>query len=275
MGFFDFITGGDKPPPVSDPQQLAKEQELLDRYNIESPFGRRFFSKDDQGREVLNIEETPYQRALRGQQEMLASDFLRSLAGGEDRFAEEARRIGDVTFERGLKRLEPILEKARRRTDVRLSSQGIPTGSEARRDVIDELQAGESDLLTELAQSSELAASSEQDRLRRLAANEAATFLGGQFSGIDPSFFGGVAGTNRAGIIQTGEQAQQARNQTIYDRNIAFGNKLVDIGSALAAPATGGMSSFMGSAAGAPMTGGMQGATRGSGLQGFFGGGSF
>lgn len=226
MGFFDkLLGGGTKTPFTADPQQTANQQELLNRYNITSPYGGRSFTTDANGRLVLNITETPFQMQQRATREALASDYLASLAGGDDRFAAEAKRIGDVTFERGLARLQPTIDAARRRTEVATAAQGLPAGSEARTALMNELGAQESDLYTNLAQTSELAASQEQSRLRNLAAQEAAAFLSPELSGVDVGNFSNVAGSTYANDMYTGGQlkldrwAQEATRQNIQRQN--------------------------------------------------------
>lgn len=260
MGFFDkLLGGGGKTPFTADPKQTAAEQELLSRFNIEGGgLGRRFFSKDESGREVLNIEETPFQQQQRAKRESLASSFLTSLEGGDDRFAAESKRIGDLTFERGLSRLEPFIEKRRRQTNVGLATRGLPVGSEARSDTLAELGRDESDRLTSLAQTSELAAGQEQSRLRNLASREALGFFGGEFEGIDPGLFSGVANVDRAGIIQRGDQLRLARaGQEATRQNTQLGS----IGDAIGFVGSGGLSKI---------GGGLKKA--GSGLSSFFGG---
>lgn len=226
MGFFDkLLGGGGKTPFTAEPSGTANQQELLSRYNISSPYGGRSFTTDANGRLVLNITETPFQMQQRATREALASDYLTSLAGGDDRFAAEAKRIGDVTFERGLARLQPTIDAAQRRTEVQAAAQGLPVGSEARTALMNELGAQQSDLYTNLAQTSELAASQEQSRLRNLAAQEASAFLAPELSGIDLGQFSNVAGSTYAndmyagGNLQLNRYAQEATRQNTQRQN--------------------------------------------------------
>ena len=243
MGFFDKILGGGKKTPFApDAGGLAKEQELLSRFNIETPEGRRFFSKDASGRDVLNIEESAFQQGTRGQREALASDFLSSLSGGDDRFATESKRIGDLTFERGLSRLQPLLEQSRRRTETQLATQGLPVGSEAQKAAIDELSRQETDRLTALAQTSELAAGQEQSRLRNLAGNEA-RFFDRELSPIDLGGFSGVANVDRAGIVQKGFDQQLNRASQEAKRQDQQRKAVLDTAGLVG---SGGMSGFFG-----------------------------
>ncbi len=233
MGVFDFFTGGDKPAPLTDPAALVKMQDNYSRYNISSPYGSSFYSTDRDGRKRLNIQETDYQKQMRAKREEGAATFFESLAGGDDRFAADAERIGDLTFERGLKRLQPVLDKARRRTEVDLFNSGNPMGSEGRALTMNELQANESDLYTNLAGQSELAARDEQERLRRLSNDEALSFYGNEVSGIDPSFFNNVQDIDAAGIFSGQEQAQQSRRKYLTQKNINTGNKFAGLASSV------------------------------------------
>lgn len=235
----DAITPGPgEIPGATDPQSIIDQEDLLNRLDIITPEGgREFFVDPETGRVGVRVTETPFQQDIRGQKEALASAFLNDLTGGDDRFATEAKRIGDLTFERGMSRLAPTLEQARRRTETKLSTQGLPVGSEARRDVIDELNRGESDLLTQLAIESELAASNEQSRLRNLALQEAGVF-GDVLGGVDTgTFLSGIPQINVGGIIQSNDalNLQRAGIQIDQDQaaiNNAFG--LLDMGSSFA-----------------------------------------
>lgn len=214
MSFFDEIFGGgEKTPFVTDPQALIKQQDELNRLNITTPEGGREFGVDPEtGRSTLTITETPFQQQTRAAKEALATSFLSDLSGGDDRFSAEAKRIGDLTFERGLSRLAPTLETARRRTETQLATQGLPVGSEARTDELARLSREENDLLDRLAGSSELAASNEQTRLRNLASNEAAVFFGDQFRGVDVGgFASGIPTIDAIGAVNTADAQKQKR----------------------------------------------------------------
>jgi hypothetical protein len=252
MGFFDKLLGGGKKTPfTSSAGSLIEKQDEFNRYNIYTPTGSRYFGTDDEGRSTLTIEETPFQQSQRAKREALASTFLDSLAGGDDRFAAESKRIGDVTFERALSRLEPTLEKNRRASEVALANQGRPVGSEIRSDLIAERQRGENDLYSALAMDAELAAGQEQSRLRGLALAEASAFAP-ELSGIDNSFFGsGIANIDAAGITNAAESlmldryAQEAVRQNTQRSNfidLAQGG----ISGAKSINESGGLSSFFG-----------------------------
>lgn len=243
MGFFDkLLGGGAKTPAVSNPQDVANQQQLSSRYNIMSPEGGRTFTTDASGRTVLNITETPFQQQQRAERQALATDFLKSLEGGDARFGAESKRIGDLIFERGMSRLKPLLDERRRSQVIALANQGLPVGSEAQSAAEAQLGRNENDLLTQLAGQSELAASQEQDRLRRLAGNEAQSFFGGEIGGINVGNFSNVTDPNIAGIIQQGDINNLARAKQEQARQGTMFNNALSLGTGLA---TGGMSFFM------------------------------
>lgn len=218
----DALEPGGEIPGVTDPQGIIKQEDLINRIDIISPEGGRKFVVDPEtGRVGVEVTETPFQQGIRGQKEALASQFLSDLTGGDDRFATEAKRIGDLTFERGLSRLEPTLEKARRRTETQLATQGLPVGSEARSDRLAELGRDESDLYTQLALQSELAAGQEQSRLRNLSLREAGVFgdtLGGVNTG---QFLSGIPQIDVGGIIQGADRLNLGRAGIQIDQDQA------------------------------------------------------
>jgi len=240
MRALNFLVGGDqKTANISSGADLAKQQELINRFNINSAFGSRTFTKDASGREVLNINETPFQMQTRAAQEGLATSFLSSLSGGDSRFGTEAKRIGDLTFERGMSRLQPTLDARRRATETQLATQGLPQGSEAQRSAIDELGRNENDLLSSLAQTSELAAGDEQSRLRGLASSEAAGFFGSQFGGLNMDSFNDVNQIDRAGIIGAADTRNLERSKMEAARREQRRKNAIDLGTKAISAFTG------------------------------------
>jgi len=267
MSFFDeLFGGGEKTSFITDPQAIIDQQDELNRINFETPEGGREFGVDPEtGRSTLTVTETPFQQQTRAAKEALATSFLSDLEGGDDRFADEAKRIGDLTFERGLSRLEPTIETARRRTETQLATQGLPVGSEARSDELARLSREEQDLLVNLAGSSELAASNEQTRLRNLAMNEANVFAD-QLGGVNTEgFLSGVPTIDAAGIIQNSDLMNLSRDALEATRANTQRENVIGAIEGVTSFAGGG---GFGSSAGTPMGGGMQGPTQGSGIAG-------
>ena len=272
MGFFDELLGGGKKTPfVTDPQELIKQQDLLNRLNISTPEGGRTFGVDPEtGRSTLEITESPFQQQTRAAKEALATSFLSDLSGGDDRFADESKRIGDLTFERGLSRLAPTLETARRRTETQLATQGLPVGSEARRGELDRLSQNEQDLLVNLAGSSELAASNEQSRLRGLALNEANVF-GEQLQDIDVGgFASGIPTIDAIGAVNTADSQKQNRAKLEATRKNTQRENAIGLFEAGSSFIGGLPTGTFGTEAG---TAGAFGPTQGSGLTGLMSGG--
>lgn len=235
FGTFEFYGDAVTPGPgeipgVTDPQGIIDQEDLLNRLDLITPEGGREFIVDPEtGRVGVRITETPFQEGTRSQKEQLASTFLNDLSGGDDRFAAESKRIGDLTFERGISRLGPELEQAERRTRAQLATQGLPVGSEARGDTLDEFNRGRSDLLTQLAIESELAASNEQSRLRKLSLQEAGAFsdvLGGVDTGL---LLSGIPNIDVAGITQNADRLNLSRAGIQIDQDQAAIDNVLDI----------------------------------------------
>lgn len=196
-------------------QDLVRQQDKLSRFNINSDFGSRNFSKDSSGRSVLNIEETDFQKALRGMQENQALGLFGSKAPSADDFAQQGQDIQNALFESSMLNLRPEFENEDIRTNDFLSNRGIPLGGEAYKKALSSLRRDRGNQLNQLGLQAALAGRQEQDRLVRLGeAQRAARFAetGSVTQGIDMSLFGNVAGIDAAGIISGQEGSQNAYN---------------------------------------------------------------
>jgi hypothetical protein len=199
----------------TDPQQLIKQQDNLNRYNINSAYGSRNFTTDANGRSVLNIEETPYQKAFRGLQENQALGILGSRAPSADDFAQQGSDVRNALYETSMYNLRPEFETQDTRLSDNLSNRGIPLGGEAYTRALRGLRRDRGNQLNQLSLQSTLAGSAEQDRLVRLAEAQRAARLaetGSATQGIDLGFFGNVAGIDSAGIVSGQEGAKNAYN---------------------------------------------------------------
>lgn len=239
---------------------LVRQQDNLNRYNINSAFGSRSFTKDPSGRSVLNIEETPFQKALRGLQEQQALDIYRSNAPSAEDFAQQGQDIKNALYESSMYTLRPEFESQDRQLTDYLSNRGIPLGGEAYTRALRSLRRDRGNQLNQLGLQSTLAASAEQDRLVRLAEAQRAARLaetGSATQGIDLGFFGNVAGIDAAGIISGQEGAQNAYNlsrfQDAQNRRSASLNEIIKGGfgalSAGAGAGAGGGGAASGAAA--------------------------
>lgn len=243
----------------TDPQALVRQQDLLNRYNINSAFGSRNFTTDASGRSVLNIEETPYQQAFRKLQEQQALDVMGSRAPSAEDFLQQGKDISNALYETSMYQLRPEFESQDRNLTDYLSNRGIPLGSEAYTRALRSLRRDRGAQLNQLGLQSTLAGAQEQDRLVRLAEAQRAARLaesGSATQGIDLGFFGNVAGIDAAGIVSGQEGAQNAYNLSRFQdsqaRRSAALNELIKGGFSLFG---GGDGSMTGSGDDAPPSG--------------------
>lgn len=205
--------GGGPKGNFTSGQELVKQQDLLNRYNINSAYGSRNFTTDASGRTVLNIEETPYQQAFRKLQEQQALDVMGQKAPSAADFAQQGQDIQRALYETSMYNLRPEFESQDRQLTDYLSNRGIPLGSQAYTRALRGLRRDRGDQLNQLGLQATLAGSGEQDRLVRLAEAQRAARLaeaGSATQGIDLGLFGDVAGIDAAGIISGQEGASNA-----------------------------------------------------------------
>jgi hypothetical protein len=194
---------------------LVKQQDKLNRYNINSAYGSRNFTKDAKGRSVLNIEETPYQKALRNLQEGQALDIYGSRAPSSADFEQQGKDVQNALYESSMYNLRPEFQSQDIQLNDYLSNRGIPLGSDAYRKALGDLRRDRGGQLNQLGLQATLAGTGEQDRLVRLAEAQRAARLaetGSATQGIDMGFFGNVAGIDAAGITAGQEGASNAYN---------------------------------------------------------------
>lgn len=197
-------------------QDLVRQQDLLNRYNINSAYGSRKFTTDPTtGRSILNIEESPFQKALRQQQEQQALQVLGTRAPSAEDFAQQGKDISNALYESSLYNLRPEFAKQDTSTADYLSNRGLSPTSNAYRQALQDLRRSRGEQLNQLGLQSTLAGTAEQDRLVRLAEAQRAARLaetGSATQGLDLGFFGNVSGIDAAGIISGQEGAQNAYN---------------------------------------------------------------
>lgn len=212
--------GGGPKGNFTDPRELVRQQDLLNRYNISSPFGSRSYTKDAEGRTVLNIQETPYQQALRQLQEKQAMDVLGSKAPSAADFQQQGDDVRRALYETSMYTLRPQFEREDTQIADYLSNRGIPLGSTAYQRALSGLRRDRGQQLNQLGLQSTLAASQEQDRLVRLAELQRQARLaetGSATQGIDMSIFGNTAAIDAAGIIGSQEAAMNQFNQNRFN----------------------------------------------------------
>lgn len=240
MGFGDSLKGalglGSGPKgSFTSGANLVKKQDLLNRYNINSAFGSRSFTKDPvTGRSVLNIEETPFQRAYRQMQESQAINTLGSKIPSAEDYAQQGKDISNALYETSMYNLRPQFQSEDVQLADYLSNRGIPLGSDAYTKALTGLRRDRGNQLNQLGLQATLAGTAEQDRLVRLAEAQRAARLaesGSATQGLDLGFFGNVAGIDAAGIISGQEGAQNLYNlsrfQDAQARRSATTNELI------------------------------------------------
>lgn len=240
-------------------QDLVKQQDNLNRYNINSAYGSRNFTTDANGRSVLNIQETPYQKALREFQQNQAMDTLQSKTYSPEDFAQQGQDISKALYESSMYNLRPQFEAEDRKTNDYLSNRGIPLGSEAYRRALSGLRRDRGGQLNQLSLQSTLAGTGEQDRLVRLAEAQRAARLaetGSATQGIDLGFFGNVNQIDAAGIIGGQEGAQNAYNLNRFQdsqarRNASLNEIIKGISNAFSGGGSSGGAAAGGSSGGA------------------------
>jgi len=194
---------------------LNKQEDSFNRYNINTAFGSRNFTTDPSGRSVLNIQESPFQKAFRELQQNQATSTLSSKAYGPEDFASQGKQINDTLYNSSYNNLKPQFEQED--TDIRdyLSNRGISPVNNAYSKAITNLRRDRGNQLNQLSLQSTLAGSQEQDRLTRLAEAQRAARLaetGNVTQGIDTGMFGNVANINAGQNISNQEGARNAYN---------------------------------------------------------------
>lgn len=237
-------------------QELVRQQDLLNRYNINSAVGSRNFTTDASGRSVLNIEESPYQRQFRELQQNQALGILGSQAPSAGDYAQQGKDISNALYESSMYTLRPEFQSQDTQLTDYLSNRGIPLGSDAYRKALSNLRRDRAGQLNQLGLQATLAGSAEQDRLVRLAEAQRAARLaetGSATQGIDMGLFSDVAQIDAAGIISGQEGASNAYNlsrfQDAQKRRSAALNEVIKGG--FAAASGGGGSGGGGSGGGA------------------------
>lgn len=183
MGFNFKKFFGMQPSRQPDLNAAARQDELSQNYNINGAFGGRSFTKDPvTGRTIVNIDETPFQQSLRGNQQNIINKMYSSLLG-EDDYNLQAEEVGDALYQRGMNKLQPGFDRDQTRLETNLSNRGIPIGSAAWADAFDQFGRNKSEQLNNLALDSTLARGQEQDRLARLLGG-----LGGESGQLSNAF---------------------------------------------------------------------------------------
>jgi hypothetical protein len=217
--------GSSREGQYSSGNALNRQEDLYNRYNINSPYGSRSYGTDAEGRATLNINETPMQKAIRELQYNQAFNTLGSKTYGPEDFAEQGQQINRATYQSALNNLNPQFKDQDTQLRDYLSNRGIPINSPAYAKALTDLRRDRGNQLNQLSLQSTLAGSAEQDRLTRLSEAIRAARLaetGGALQGIDLNYFGNTAGINAASNIANQEKAQYGRYQDTQKRRSEF-----------------------------------------------------
>ena len=238
MGLFDSVgnmfgigSGGRRPTSAG---KLIREEDKINRYNINSPFGSRTFTTGPDGRTVLNINETDSQRGIRESQEKLAQSLYGSRAPSIADFEGIAQGVTDQIYNRGMERLDPLQQRNMRRREIDLANRGLGMNSDAYRTSMTDLNQAQQDERRNLLSQAILSGISEAKDLTRLGeAQRAARFgeTGAVTGGINAQLFGNVAGINTSGIRQGVDALNQQRYQDTQNRRAQFFGGLAGAGA--------------------------------------------
>jgi hypothetical protein len=214
MAFLPGLFGEDA-PEVTDPREVIREEDLINRPIIDSPFGGRTISKDAEGRSIVSIQETPFQKAIREAQE-----------GGLTRFFEEDPSAGRSRFEQALfdrskALIDPERERQRKSLETSLSLKGLGIGSEAFRGQTEDLRRAQSEQLQQLSLASILGGGQEQRASRAARLGELTADVSGRgflqgLANVQPINVGGIFGQADA-LRQQAAALDNERRQNRFD----------------------------------------------------------
>lgn len=183
-------------PSAPNPKKTARLQADLNRQaiydsaavnqtNIESPGGRQYYTGEIGGPDrTLNIELSPEGERAYGARETLGAnlaDYALANLGPSmmDRLGEDDTSAADALYQRGYNRLNPQYAEAEGLLQSRLMNQGIPVGSRAYQQAMDQFDRQRADAFENLALSSEIQGFAENRAQRSQAINELSALLAG------------------------------------------------------------------------------------------------
>lgn len=207
----------------------AEAQAKLNAVNQYGPYGSVEFDKNAQGiptgqRITLDPKIQGLLDAQIGSQQGLSSAITGQL-GQLPQTAFDPSSVGDTSqiaktaYERQLGLLKPEFDEQATNLGVSLSDRGIPVGSEVYNNEMDRFERAKGSALTTAAQSADLAATNEQQRLLTNAVqqygmpyDQLAKLMGlsqpAQTPGFAPQSTTGIANTDVAGNIWNSYQAK-------------------------------------------------------------------
>jgi len=178
---------------------------LINNPNIITPEGSQTY---DAGTNTIRLNESPFTKKQRLDQEKIAMQLSGSLTGNLPSTDNEAVRR--AIFELGKRQLDPELKSQREALATKLANQGIPIGSEAYNAEMNRLERSQGEQLNALSLQSLMAGIQTAEAQRAARFNEISSLLGRTQVGAGTNF--GQYQTNYQGLDLMGiEQANLNR----------------------------------------------------------------
>ena len=183
---------------------------LINNPNIVTPEGSQTY---DAGTNTLRLNESPFTKKQRLDQERIAMQLSGSLTGNLPSTDNEAVR--QATFELGKRQLDPELKSQREALATRLANQGIPIGSEAYNAEMNRLERSQGDQLNALSLQSLQTGIQTAEAQRAARFNEISSLLGRTQVGAGTNF--GQYQSNYQGVDLMGAQQADLNRQSQYN----------------------------------------------------------
>jgi len=182
---------------------------LINNPNILTPEGSQTY---DAGTNTIKLNESPFTKKQRLDQERIAMQLSGSLTGNLPSTDNEAVR--QATFELGKRQLDPELKSQREALATRLANQGIPIGSEAYNAEMNRLERSQGDQLNALSLQSLQTGIQTAEAQRAARFNEISSLLGRTQVGAGTNF--GQYQSNYQGVDLIGQEQANLNRQSQY-----------------------------------------------------------
>ena len=182
---------------------------LINNPNILTPEGSQTY---DAGTNTLRLNESPFTKKQRLDQERIAMQLSGSLTGNLPSTDNEAVR--QATFELGKRQLDPELKSQKEALATRLANQGIPIGSEAYNSEMNRLERAQGDQLNALSLQSLQTGIQTAEAQRAARFNEISSLLGRTQVGAGTNF--GQYQSNYQGVDLMGAEQANLNRQSQY-----------------------------------------------------------
>lgn len=220
-----------KVPQQADPRAVAREEARLNRLDVISPDGDiRFGYRDggtgnfvpgaapDGAQAAVRVGDSPLNAALRARLEPAAVRMTNQVLA-QRRYMPPPAQIRNTdhftrdVFDRSRSMLDPVFEQEDRRLFTNLQARGLPIGSAAYDEQLENTRRSRRDTLSRLAVDARLAGGQEQSRQYDLEAHRRATALGElatMFGGSYTPALSGLSVPGASPVSIAGPMAQNA-----------------------------------------------------------------